>query len=893
MQENRSASAPQAAILFLIFNRPGLTSRVFETIRAARPPRLYVAADGPREGVPQDNELCRQARTITESVDWPCTVSRLYAGKNLGCKLGCSSAISWFFEHEAEGIILEDDVLADPSFFGFCSELLERYRDDERIMHIAGNNFQYGRQRGDGSYYFSLYNHIWGWASWRRAWRHFDLDLKRLPAYLVEDRIGEVLERPEARRFWLYQFVLSHSGEIVGWDYQWTFAIWERGGLAILPNVNLTANIGFGPQAVHCQDADNNLANMARQPIGRLRHPTSRSRDVAADDFTFDYTFQGRTDVPGAPELPGPLPPETSEPKGNPTMTETARELTNQQQLQQCINDAVDHLQGGRPIKAMRAAEEALAFGNPVTGLNYLYAVALNAVGRHEEALAAVRDELALNPGHTEAASLEGQLTQALVKPPRPQIPSERRGWQTSLPRETLLEIQNTSHNYHYRGIPMIKNPFDFAIYPLLIWDRKPRTIIEIGSKDGGSALWLADMLDNYGIDGHVYSLDIVGVKKVSHPRVTFLEGDGRELEDSFSPEFMRTLPRPLLVIEDADHSYETSSRVLSFFDPYLDQGESIVIEDGIISDLVQDTSYSSGPHLALKEFLGQRAGDYEIEGRYCDYFGYNLTWCTNGFLRRTTPNPGLQADGFIVPNRQTRYPANHLIDKALIREFLADDPSPRGIVSQMSANERFQLYYAFRKELPIARLPLRFVEIGSFSGASLFLAHQALSRLGIQFQGICIEPGGTEQFHEIVKLLAEDVIHLPMPSHEAAGRLSVMFEPDRLPEIIFVDGDHRYEGVRQDILDFYPLLAPGGIMLFHDFLPPVDDANRAAIADHHGSTEPGIRQACLELMEGRYGCRRIELPLLYPTDPTQTQPQLPIIPGVFSTVRAYRKPAC
>jgi cephalosporin hydroxylase/tetratricopeptide (TPR) repeat protein len=892
MQEKRSAPAPQAAILFLIFNRPGQTARVFETIRQARPPRLYIAADGARDGVPGESELCRQAREVTEGVDWPCTVTRRYGKKNLGCKLGCSSAVSWFFEQEAEGIILEDDTLPDPSFFGFCAELLERYRDDEQVMHIAGNNFQYGRQRGDGSYYFSIYNHMWGWASWRRAWRHYDIDLKLLPAYLVENRIGEVLEDPEARRFWLYQFVLSHNGEIDSWDYQWAFAIWERGGLAILPGVNLTSNIGFGPQAVHCQNADSSLANLTRQPIGRLVHPTSRRPDRAADDFTFDHIFLGRTAEPLAAAAPDQS-PQAHEPKGNPTMTEAARELTNQQQLQQCINDAVDHLQQGRPIKAMRGAEEALAFGIPVAGLNYLYAVSLNQVGRHEEALAAAQSELALNPEHSEAAALHRQLTQALIKPPRPQVPSELRGWHTSLPRETLLEIQNTSHNYSYRGVPMIKNPFDFAIYPLLIWDRKPRTIIEIGSKDGGSALWLADMLDNFGIDGRVYSLDIVGVKKVSHPRVTFLEGDGRELEASFSPEFMRTLPRPLLVIEDADHSYETSSHVLSFFDPYLEQGESIVIEDGTISDLVQDASYSSGPHLALKEFLAKRAGDYEIEGRYCDYFGYNLTWCSNGFLRRLAPNPGLQGDGFIVPNPQTRYPANHLIDKALIREFQADDPSPRGIVSQMSANERFQLYYAFRKELEIARLPLRFLEIGSFSGASLFLAHQALSRLGIQFQGICIEPGGTEQFHEIVKLLAEDVIHLPMPSHDAAGRLSVMFEPDRLPGIIFVDGDHRYQGVRQDILDYYPLLAPGGIMLFHDFLPPLDDANRAAIFDHHGSAEPGIRRACLELMEGRYGCRRIELPLLYPTDPTQTQPQLPIIPGVFSTLRAYRKPAC
>lgn len=580
--------------------------------------------------------------------------------------------------------------------------------------------------------------------------------------------------------------------------------------------------------------------------------------------------------------------------KGKQTMTQAAAQQTVEQRVQDCIKEAVDHLQAGRPIKAMRMAEQALGFGLQVMGLNYLYAVSLDHVGRHEEALEALKDELALNPGHGDAAAMAAHLTRALIKPPRPVIPTEQRGYNTSLPRETLLEIQNTSHNYSYRGVPMIKNPFDFAIYPILIWDQKPRAIIEIGSKDGGSALWMGDMLDNYGIDGHVYSLDIVGVKKVSHPRVTFLEGDGRELAESFSPEFMLTLPRPLLVIEDADHSYETSSHVLSFFHRYLDQGEIIVIEDGIISDLALDQGYNSGPHRALKEFLGGRRGEYDIDGRYCDFFGYNLTWCTNGFLKRMAPNAEVASGGgsLVYRTRQELYPENHLLDKALIREFSEDDPTRQGVTSQMSANERFQLYYALRNELASSRGLMRFIEIGSYSGASLFLTHQALQRRGQPFQGISVEPGGTEQFHQVVQLLGKNLIHLPMFSHEASQRLASMVDPEHLPQFIFVDGDHRYPGVRQDIIDYYPLLAPGGIMLFHDYLPPLDDRNRAAILHHHAGAEPGIRQACQELMEDTYRCERIELPLLYPTDPTQTQPQLPIIPGVFSTVRAYRKPA-
>ena len=168
----------------------------------------------------------------------------------------------------------------------------------------------------------------------------------------------------------------------------------------------------------------------------------------------------------------------------------------------------------------------------------------------------------------------------------------------------------------------MLKNPFDFAIYPVLVWNTKPATIFEIGSKSGGSALWFGDMLESFGINGHVYSLDVVRVTGLTHPKVTFLEGDGRALEKSFTAEFLGGLPRPWLVIEDADHAYETSIAALRFFDPWLKPGEYIVVEDGIISDLEQDPAFNSGPHRALKEMFRTRPGAYEIDGDYCDLFG-------------------------------------------------------------------------------------------------------------------------------------------------------------------------------------------------------------------------------------------------------------------------------
>ena len=149
-------------ILFIIFNRPDTTARVFEAIREAQPAKLFIAADGPRKNRPGETELCKQTRLITENVDWPCEVYRKYQTSNLGCKRGPIVAIDWLFEHEKNGIILEDDCLPNPSFFAFCAELLEHYADDERIMHISGNNFQFGCARGSASYYFSKYTLSWG-----------------------------------------------------------------------------------------------------------------------------------------------------------------------------------------------------------------------------------------------------------------------------------------------------------------------------------------------------------------------------------------------------------------------------------------------------------------------------------------------------------------------------------------------------------------------------------------------------------------------------------------------------------------------------------------------------------------------------------------------------------
>lgn len=281
-------------VALLIFNRPDTTQKVFEAIRQAKPIRLYVAADGPRPRKAGEAERCNEVRQIAVAVDWPCEVKTLFREKNLGCKRAVSSAIAWFFEHEEQGIILEDDCLPHADFFWFCEELLERYAEDERIMAITGDNFQNGQKRGNASYYFSKYNHCWGWASWRRAWQYYRVDLPFWPAWSKSAEWRSIHPDPVERRYWAMIFEAVRAGKIDTWDYQWTASVWRQKGLTVTPNVNLVSNIGFGPDATHTTSSDGSLAGMQAQGLGCLIHPSCVEQDIEADRYVFDHHFGGR-----------------------------------------------------------------------------------------------------------------------------------------------------------------------------------------------------------------------------------------------------------------------------------------------------------------------------------------------------------------------------------------------------------------------------------------------------------------------------------------------------------------------------------------------------------------------------------------------------------------------
>jgi len=272
-------------VALLIFNRPDTTERVFREIAKAKPPKLLVVADGPRANRAGEYEKCQHTRAIIQKVDWDCEVITNFSEKNMGCKLRVSSGIDWIFEQVEEAIILEDDCLPEPSFFQFCEEMLERYRHNERVSMISGGNLQFGRQRGRGSYYFSRYTHIWGWASWRRAWQHYDRDIKQWPQFRDEGWIEALFPNRGEQDYWRHSFEMVYDGSLDTWDCSWTFTALLRGMLQVVPNVNLISNIGFGPEATHTHVVGIH-ANMPTQPMTfPLVHPNFVLQDPDGDRF--------------------------------------------------------------------------------------------------------------------------------------------------------------------------------------------------------------------------------------------------------------------------------------------------------------------------------------------------------------------------------------------------------------------------------------------------------------------------------------------------------------------------------------------------------------------------------------------------------------------------------
>lgn len=274
-------------VALFIFNRPEATVKVFAEVARAKPPRLLVVADGPRADRPGEADRCAAARAVVERVDWDCELLTNYSEVNLGCMRRVAGGLDWVFATVEEAVILEDDCVPHPTFFRYCDELLEKYRDDERVMLVSGDNFLLGAKQSRDSYYFSRYGLVWGWASWRRAWRHYDVDISLWPELRGTNWLLDVHGDKKAARYWAQVLDDVRAGRIDTWDYQWLFACWASGGLCVTPSVNLVSNVGFGAGATHTL----NISPVADLPVVAmqfpLRHPPHLVRDWEADRMTF------------------------------------------------------------------------------------------------------------------------------------------------------------------------------------------------------------------------------------------------------------------------------------------------------------------------------------------------------------------------------------------------------------------------------------------------------------------------------------------------------------------------------------------------------------------------------------------------------------------------------
>ncbi|MDR1896788.1 MAG: hypothetical protein LBR10_08365 [Prevotellaceae bacterium] len=281
-------------VLFLIFNRPDTTAQVFERIRQIKPTHLYVAADGAREGRPDEVKRCTEVRAIIEGIDWQCELKTLYREKNLGCKIAVSEAITWFFEQEEYGVILEDDCLPDLSFFPFCEELLIRYKDDDRIGHISGDCFFPGIFKNGLSYDFCFFAHIWGWASWRRVWKNYDIHFTYWEQAQKNKRKTKNLFRNLKEKVYFSSFISDAvSGRGMDtWDAQYLFMLRTQNQLSIYPSVNLVTNIGFNnPNATNTKKSGTKDCIPSKPVHFPLKHPEYVMDNKEIDNRIITYNF--------------------------------------------------------------------------------------------------------------------------------------------------------------------------------------------------------------------------------------------------------------------------------------------------------------------------------------------------------------------------------------------------------------------------------------------------------------------------------------------------------------------------------------------------------------------------------------------------------------------------
>lgn len=277
-------------ILLLLFNRPNKTIELIDSLRSVAPKTIYISIDGPR--TTEESELTENVNKCLSKIDWRSDVHLIRSDHNLGCKIHNSKAISWFLNETDEGIVLEDDCIAHPSFFKFCNELLDKYRNDERIFHISGNNFVKVNNTFKDSYHFSIFPHCWGWATWKRAWVKFDLSMRDWPEFNKQNKLKNIFDSTISQNYWRKVFQNTYDKKNDSWAYIWTYICWKEGGLSIIPNLNLVKNTGSGLDATHTHKKDWYFDLPIYQLNSPIVHPSFFLVDKKADSYTQSNVFE-------------------------------------------------------------------------------------------------------------------------------------------------------------------------------------------------------------------------------------------------------------------------------------------------------------------------------------------------------------------------------------------------------------------------------------------------------------------------------------------------------------------------------------------------------------------------------------------------------------------------
>ncbi len=272
------------AVLFLVFNRLDTAKKVFEKIKEVKPKRLYIASDGHRKDVDGEQDKVENVREyVLKNIDWECDVNTLFRETNLGCGIAISQAISWFFEHEKDGIILEDDCVPCESFFYFCEELLDKYKNNKNIWQISGNGF-FKDSKTTESYYFSKLPQCWGWATWADRWEKYRFDVSNFDC----KKFKNFSKSKEVQEYWKEVLKSLQLGKVDTWDYQWIFVIVENKGYCIDPYNHLVSNIGISGTHIN---GNSPFLNVNIDEIDKIIHPKKIKYNTRAVDFIYQSLF--------------------------------------------------------------------------------------------------------------------------------------------------------------------------------------------------------------------------------------------------------------------------------------------------------------------------------------------------------------------------------------------------------------------------------------------------------------------------------------------------------------------------------------------------------------------------------------------------------------------------